>query len=309
MKSLGCILLNLVLEMSENKDVLVVDSGSSHTILKDKRYFINLKLKNATISTIAGIASLIEGNGQASVLLPMGTHLEISDALYSPNSYISLLSFKDIRLNGYHIETKGEGNKEFLQIIDLAQGYKKVLESIPALSTGLYHTKVSMIEANAIFKEALDNFTLWHDRLGHLGLSMMRKLIMSSNGHSLKEKRVIPKNLSCVACSQGKLISRPSPVKVTKETLNFLERIQGDICGPIHPPCGTFRYFMVLIDASTRWSQICLLSSRNKAFARLLAHIIRLRAHFPDFPLNTIRLDNAGEFTSQACNDYCMSMG
>ena len=54
MKSLSCILLNLVLEMNENKDVLVVDSGSTHTILKDKRYFINITMKNANISTIAG---------------------------------------------------------------------------------------------------------------------------------------------------------------------------------------------------------------------------------------------------------------
>jgi len=52
--------MNLVLEMNKNKDVFVVDSGSSHTILRDKRYFINLTLKNANISTIAGIASLIE---------------------------------------------------------------------------------------------------------------------------------------------------------------------------------------------------------------------------------------------------------
>ena len=69
--------MNLVLKMNENKDVLVVDNESSHTILKNKRYFINLTLKNANISTIAGIASLIEGHGEANILLPMGTHLEI----------------------------------------------------------------------------------------------------------------------------------------------------------------------------------------------------------------------------------------
>ena len=108
MKSLRSILLNLVLEMNENKDVLVVDSESSHTILKDKRYFINLTLKNANISTIVGIASLIEGHGHANIMLPMGTHLEISDALYSPKSKRNLLSFKDIRMNGFHIETTGE---------------------------------------------------------------------------------------------------------------------------------------------------------------------------------------------------------
>ena len=292
------------LEMAEDKDILIVDSGSSHTILRDKRYFINLTLRNANISTIAGIASLIEGYGQAHVLLPNGTHLEISDALYSPSSKRSLLSFKDIRLNGFHVETKGEGNREFLHITEIAQGHKRVLETIPALSTGLYHTKINMIEANlAMNKEFIEEFTLWHDRLDHPGHNMMRKLMISSKGHTLKEKRVIPKKLTCAACAQGKLIVRPSPAKVNKETINFLERIQGDICGPIHPPCGTFRYFMVLIDASTRWSHVCLLSSRNQAFARLLAQIIRLRAHFPDFPLKTIRLDNAGEFTSQAFNN------
>ncbi|XP_060965103.1 5-methyltetrahydropteroyltriglutamate--homocysteine methyltransferase 1-like [Cannabis sativa] len=44
-------------------------------------------------------------------------------------------------------------------------------------------------------------------------------------------------------------------------------------------------------------------------FARLLAQIIRLRAQFPDYAIKTIRLDNPGEFTSQALNDYCMSIG
>ncbi|GJZ86555.1 disease resistance CC-NBS-LRR class family protein [Tanacetum coccineum] len=113
----------------------------------------------------------------------------------------------------------------------------------------------------------------------------------------------------CTSCSLGKLIARPSPLKVEKESLVFLERIQGDIYGPIHPPCGPFRYFMVLIDASSRWSHISLLSTRNVAFAKFLAQIIKLRAHFSDYTVKRVRLGNAGEFTSQAFNDYCMSVG
>ncbi|CAM8919718.1 unnamed protein product [Rhodiola kirilowii] len=66
---------------------------------------------------------------------------------------------------------------------------------------------------------------------------------------------------------------------------------------------------MVLIDASSKWSHVCLLSTRNVAFARLLAQIIKLRAQFPDHTIKKIRLDNAGEFTSQAFDDYCMSVG
>ena len=66
---------------------------------------------------------------------------------------------------------------------------------------------------------------------------------------------------------------------------------------------------MALVDSSTRWSHVALLYTRNAAFAKLLAQIIRLRAHHPDHPIKSIRLNNAGEFTLKAFNDYCMSIG
>jgi hypothetical protein len=153
-------------------------------------------------------------------------------------------------------------------------------------------------------------FMLWHDRLGHSGIIMMCRIIENSHGHPLKNQKILlPSDYPCAACSQGKLIIKPSPSKVIVESPSFLQRIHGDICGPIHPPCGPFRYFMVLIDASTRWSHVCLLSTRNVAFAILLAQIIRLQAQFFDYPIQSIRMDNEGEFTSQAFYDYCMSIG
>ncbi|KAL6327585.1 hypothetical protein AAG906_021876 [Vitis piasezkii] len=123
---------------------------------------------------------------------------------------------------------------------------------------------------------------------------MMCRIINNSLGHPLKNRKILmPNDYNCVACSQGKLIIKPSFTKVEYESPTFLECIQGDICGPIHPPSGPFRYFMVLIDVSTRWSHVCLLSTRNIAFTRLLAQIIRLKAQFPDHPIKTICLDNA----------------
>ena len=66
---------------------------------------------------------------------------------------------------------------------------------------------------------------------------------------------------------------------------------------------------MVLIDASTRWFYVSLLSTHNLAFAKMLIQIIRLRSQFPDFPIKSIGLDNAGEFTSRSFNDYCLTIG
>lgn len=296
-----------------DNDTCLADSASTHTILKDKKFFTSLVMNNTNVNTICGSIELIEGSGRANILLPRGTNIYINDALYSPKSQRNILSFKDIRRNGYHIETMNEGNKEYLCFTNIASGDKIILEKLPAISSGLYYTNIRVIEVYAITNQKFvekHNFIMWHDRLGHPGSIMMRRIIKNSCGHSLKNQKIFLTNeIACAACSQGKLIIRPSPTKLRVEPLTFLERIQGDICGPIHPSCGPFRYFMVLIDTSTRWSHVCLLSTRNQAFARLLAQIIRLRAHFPDYPIKTIRLDNAGEFTSQAFNDYCMSIG
>ena len=80
----------------------------------------------------------------------------------------------------------------------------------------------------------------------------MRRIVKNSNGHPLTSRQILViDGYTCAACSKGKLIVRPSFTKVTFESSAFLERIQGDICGPIHPPIRPFHYFIILIDAST----------------------------------------------------------
>ena len=120
-----------------------------------------------------------------------------------------------------------------------------------------------------------------------------------------------PKNkyFYCTACATGKLILRQSYLKIRAEPLKFLERIQGDICGSIQPLSRRLRYFMVLIDASTRWSHVFLLSTRNHAFAKIMAQLIKLKAHYPEHRIQSIRMDNATKFTSLAFNDYCVALG
>lgn len=139
---------------------------------------------------------------------------------------------------------------------------------------------------------------------------MVRKIIDNSIGHHLITDK-FPKysDFVCTACATGKLILRPSYLKIRAEPLKFLERIQGDICGPMVPRSRPFRYFMVLIDASTRWSHVCLLSTRNHAFAKLMSQIIRLKGNYPEHRIQSIRIDNAAEFTSHAFDDYCMALG
>ena len=75
-------------------------------------------------------------------MAPNGTIFHIKDALYYSKSTKNLLSFKDIRKNGYHIETMNEGNKESLYITSIIYGKNIVAEKLPAFSSGLYRTTI-----------------------------------------------------------------------------------------------------------------------------------------------------------------------
>jgi len=160
---------------------------------------------------------------------------------------------------------------QYLGITKNVFGQTCVIEHFLALSSGLYWTKINAIETHGkVNKKFTDSntFILWHDRLRNPGSLMMRRIIENSNGYPLKDLKILLNGeFSCTACYQGKLIVRPSPTKVEIESPTFLERMHGDICGPIHPPSTSFRYFMVLTNVSSKWFYVRL----NLAFAKLLA--------------------------------------
>jgi hypothetical protein len=241
---------------------------------------------------------MIVGAGRAAITLPMGTQIIIEDVLLYPDSTHTLLSYRDIRNNGFHVETH-EDNKEEYLLLTKNSGYgKQILERIPSFSSGLYYTYIKPIihVAYKIIFQTVDTFQTWHNRLGHPGVGM-RKIIKNAIGHNLNEEK-FPQSSDfvCTACAIGKLILRPSYLKVKAEPLKFPEHIQRDICGPIQPLSRPFRYFMVLIDASIRWSHVRLLSTRNHAFAKIIAQIIKLKAQYPEHRIQSIRIDNAAEY-------------
>ena len=81
-------------------------------------------------------------------MLPKGIKICSDDALYSSKSRRNLLSFKDIRGNGCHIETNNEGNEEYLYITSMISGQKLVLEKLHIFSSKLYYTTIKTIEEN-----------------------------------------------------------------------------------------------------------------------------------------------------------------
>lgn len=61
----------------------------------------------------------------------------------------------------------------------------------------------------------------------HPGVGWRQKLLVN------KEKFPQSSDFVCTTCAIGKLILKPSYLKIKHEAVKFLEQIQGDICGPI----------------------------------------------------------------------------
>ena len=113
------------------------------------------------------------------MMLTKSIHLFIKDTLFSRSSRRNLISFKDIKMDGYHIETISEGNKEYLCIVTSIGSQKQILEKLSALSSGLYYTTISNVESHSVMSKTTKSspklsdpktLKIWHDRLGHLGL-------------------------------------------------------------------------------------------------------------------------------------------
>jgi hypothetical protein len=70
---------------------------------------------------------------------------------------------------------------------------------------------------------------------------MMQNIISSSIDHGMKITQV-PKDFLCVSCAKGKLITKPSYLKIKVESLNFLKRLQGYMWSN-QPPVGSLQIF------------------------------------------------------------------
>ncbi len=145
---------------------------------------------------------------------------------------------------------------------------------------------------------------VWHRRLGHCSLSVIRKLASAG----LPVDRTCPWALShCDACQFGKQHRSPFngfSVQATRK----LERVSVDIWGPSRYPSvvGGFRYFLCFVDDYTDFKEVVFMHSRDEATPIIIAFHKFWSVRFA-LPLLFLRSD--GEFVSSALISYCRQNG
>jgi hypothetical protein len=128
------------------EEYCLVDSASTNTILREIKYFQTLIKSKGNITTMACRHIMIVGSGRATLIFPIGTQLIIEDAFLYPDPTNTLLSYKDVRRNGFHIQTHNDNKDEYLFITKNTGYIKQVLEKIPSMSSGLYYTYIKSVQ-------------------------------------------------------------------------------------------------------------------------------------------------------------------
>jgi hypothetical protein len=156
------------------------------------------------------------------------------------------------------------------------------------------------------------DYDKWHDRAGHPGRDMLKKIANAVKGMSLKQSDLAAHGKKlCHPCAMGKLQNRPK-AKLHSQKLKprgILDTLVSDVCGPISSPSGPFNYYMAVKDTTSRFSKVHLLASRNEVMPKLLTSIIHFKTQFPDHMIRNVRVDNASEYVSRSFQEFCLSSG
>ncbi|KAK9912308.1 hypothetical protein M0R45_036177 [Rubus argutus] len=137
--------------MSSGELECLADCGTTHTILRHRQLFLNLTPTYSSVTTMADPSNCVQGRGPAQFLLPNGTIIDVTHALF---------------------------------MLYMPQG--RILEKFMCISSGLYSTTIRAIESNNVIRDDLfdsDTYWLWHDRLGHPGHDLMIHILKTSHGH------------------------------------------------------------------------------------------------------------------------------
>jgi len=229
---------------ASNPDVALLDSGSTHTILTNPKFFSfrnnEKSWQHCQIVTMAGSRTMRFREGRATVVLPGGFPLICENAMYAPDAPRSLISYRDLRARKIHISTEKERGEE---VLALRQGHE-LLATAKAGADGLYTVVINPLTVSPISLKDVEEVSmaawardpeakshslaqgvsidtiakpdLWHMRLGHPGTTIFRRMLPLITGHNLNTSDA-EKTHDCVACIQGKFIKRPSPWTLPNE--------------------------------------------------------------------------------------------
>lgn len=268
----------------------ILDTGASGHLIGRKDVFVDgtfRPLDGLMSNGIGGAKVSPAGEGTIRILCRSNGRprwLEIPNVQYSPRAGVNLLSLNNMWTHIDKIEKLAEGLK-------FSQGNQTFSATITGNLMMLDMWAGSDSKFNGIAYGVSDpDLRLWHERMGHLSESNLRRLQSMATGmHDIQEDGFC----ICEACVKGRMKERPHAGKIARGQ-HPLDLIHIDIAGPFRTPgYDQSRYWVTLLDDCSQWAEVEPVQHRSEVFTSVRNFIERNET--PERYCRRIRLDRGGE--------------
>ena len=286
--------------------ILNPDSGASSDMMPSGEYLSDVEPADGYVTVANGVKVKTVGKGtlEAVARCEDGVlrFITISNVLIVPTLTHNLLSVDKVLDRGGNVWFGKDHQGEKVGRIDM-DGMR-----IPLRHGGsLYELAVRPIKRKPKAEEvAYGVAELWHERLGHRNGPDMRRLgdfgVGVPSGLQLEGK--------CESCELSKHTHASFNRTVDYSRLEPGELFCMDVLGPMEvESIGGHRYAFMLTCARTKWRQLYLLKTRDEVCAKLEQFVLDISGLLGGRRVRALRVDNGGEFISQAFKNLCKSKG
>ncbi|GJW48491.1 putative ribonuclease H-like domain-containing protein [Tanacetum coccineum] len=141
----------------------------------------------------------------------------------------------------------------------------------------------------------IDEYNLWHRRLGHINFKNMNKLVRGNLIRGLPSK-IFENDHSCVACQKGKQHKASCKAKLVNFISKPLHMLHMDLFGPTNVKSLMKKsYCLVVTDDFSRFSGVFFLATEDETSGILKTFITKIENQL-DYKVKFIKSDNGTEF-------------
>lgn len=243
---------------ANDNELFIIDSGSSHHIVNDKRWFIKYSTFSNIRNVRVGSSHVLRAMGEGTVILTVcdseGTStLELSRVLYVPRMRKNLISVGQLADNGYTTVT----DKSKIMICNDSMNKRVHGER----QEGLFVLRVNTTAINQWTAEGLQveiSLKDAHTTLTHIGKEKVKR-VLTQEGIAFKDD--LNKCDACIKGKQNRASYKSKPIDTLAQSTGH---IHADLCSPSIPSLGGAKYFLCLTDEYSKYRKVYFLKTKDE---------------------------------------------
>ncbi|GJV03970.1 zinc finger, CCHC-type containing protein [Tanacetum coccineum] len=287
--------------ISTDESLWYLDNGASNHMTEVRTHFKEIDEKISGRVRF-GNGSYVEIKGRGSILLECKNKEQriIPNVYYIPNLKSNILSLGQLTENGCKIIMQNN-------LLLLHGQDQKLLMRVERSRNRLYKINLKVGMPMCLLANLENHAWLWHARLGHLNFDSIKQMTQKKLVEGIPS--ISHKNQVCNACLLGKHNRALFPNQTNTKSLEPLNLIFGDLCGPISPATESGKkYMFLLVDDYTRYMWVYFLKLKDEAFETFKEFKLKVENEVGK-KLRSFRTDRGGEFTSREFTRYCNENG